>query len=252
MRYLIVLLLLMLPVTAGAQQHKRPRPQPPSERPRVPPAERPRVPHAEKPKVPAQFSAVIPTPWPDASRWRDIAGTSRSSRRDWSQHRQRPYPGRRPIFGGGYYALPYSDYYPGTDAGGAAPYEPSAEPEATTGELRLEITPATGLQYYIDGMFIGSSSDMGTQFRVNAGSRRIEIRASGYKPVIFDARFSPGETITRRGALERVQDVAALPRPTGSRTMYVIPGCFMGNARPEPATLPKGCDINRMVTRGGL
>jgi hypothetical protein len=31
--------------------------------------------------------------------------------------------------------------------------------------------------------------------------------------------------------------------------MYVIPGCFMGNARPEPSALPKGCDIARLITR---
>jgi hypothetical protein len=31
--------------------------------------------------------------------------------------------------------------------------------------------------------------------------------------------------------------------------MYVIPGCYMGNARPEPGALPKGCDIGRLITR---
>lgn len=119
----------------------------------------------------------------------------------------------------------------------------------TTGILRLEITPATGLQYYVDGMFIGSSSELGTQFEVNAGARRIEIRAPGYKPMVFDARFVPGEIVTHRGALEPHQDPATLPRATGSRTMFVIPGCFMGNARPQPGALPKGCDINRLITR---
>ena len=94
--------------------------------------------------------------------------------------------------------------------------------------LRLEITPATGLQYYVDGLYIGSSSELGTQFEVNAGARRIEIRAPGYKPVIFDARFVPGETITRRGALEPLEDVAMLPRAAGSKTMYRDPGLLHG------------------------
>jgi len=140
------------------------------------------------------------------------------------------------------------------DASEAAAYEPEAEPAAmrTTGILRLDITPATDLNYYVDGMFIGSSSDLGTEFAVNAGGRRIEIRADGYESMIFDARFVPGGTVTRRGALEPLQSMSALPRATGSRTMFVIPGCFMGNARPEAAALPKGCDINRLVTRGGL
>ncbi len=151
--------------------------------------------------------------------------------------------------GGSYFG--YSDYYAQEYPGQAAP---PPEPEAAsriTGMLRLEITPATGLQYYVDGLYIGSSSELGTQFEVNAGARRIEIRAPGYKPVIFDARFVPGETVTRRGALEPLEDVATLPRATGSKTMYVIPGCFIGNARPEPSALPKGCDIGRLTTRGG-
>jgi hypothetical protein len=137
----------------------------------------------------------------------------------------------------------------------AAPYPPEAEPAAvhTTGVLRLEITPATGLQYYIDGMYFGSSSELGTEFEVNAGARRIEIRAPGYKPMIFDARFVPGGTVTRRGALEPLEDVSSLPRAAaGSKTMYVIPGCYIGNTRPEPGALPKGCDIARLVTRGAL
>ncbi len=119
----------------------------------------------------------------------------------------------------------------------------------TTGVLRLDITPATGLEYYVDGMFIGSSSDLGTEFEVNAGARRIEVRAEGYKPLMFDARFVPGGMVTRRGALERLQDSATLPRATGNTTMFVIPGCFMGNARPDPSALPKGCDIGRLITR---
>ena len=166
-------------------------------------------------------------------------------------------PGSRyQSFGGSYYALPYSGYYPGEEAGYSAAPAAEAEAEAasmrTTSVLRLDITPATGLQYYIDGMFIGSSSELGTQFEVNAGARRVEIRAPGYKPVIFDARFVPGGVVTRRGALEPLQDSATLPRATGSTTMFVIPGCFMGNTRPEPGALPKGCDIRRLTTRGGL
>ena len=119
----------------------------------------------------------------------------------------------------------------------------------TTGVLRLDITPATGLKYYVDGMFIGSSSELGTEFEVTAGARRIEVRAEGYKPITFDARFVPGGMVIRRGALEPLQDSATLPRASGNRTMFVIPGCFMGNARPDPGSLPKGCDIGRLITR---
>lgn len=242
MRPILVLIVLSLPISADAQHRSR----------------------GQRSSSPPRTTATAPRPDPSVllpagfKRLRPPSDRSRSSWQRGRQHGEMPpwwfHPGsRRPYFGGSYYALPYSGYYPAEDARYSPP-PPEAEPAAmrTTGVLRLEITPATGLQYYIDGMFFGSSSELGTQFDVNAGARRIEIRAPGYKPVIFDARFVPGGTVTRRGALEPLEDVATLPRATGSRTMYVIPGCFMGNTRPEPSALPKGCDIGRMVTRGGL
>jgi hypothetical protein len=247
MRYLIVLLVVMLPVTAAAEQRSR------SQRPAHSPSQR----HAPTPRAtaarPVIPSSVAPQPWQQPhimrgntwqSSWR--GGHHRGDRSRWWF-----YPGSLPpYYGGSYYALPYSGYYP-EDAGysTAPPADAEAASMRTTGVLRLDITPATGLQYYIDGMFFGSSSDLGTEFEVNAGARRIEVRAEGYKPLMFDARFVPGGLVTRRGALEPLQDSATLPRATGNRTMFVIPGCFMGNARPDPSALPKGCDIARLVTR---
>lgn len=34
--------------------------------------------------------------------------------------------------------------------------------------------------------------------------------------------------------------------PTGSRTLYVIPGCYLGNVKPEADRLPAHCDISRL------
>jgi hypothetical protein len=244
MRYLAVLVVLLLPITAGAEQRSR------SQRPA-------QTPRATQPK------AVIPSSVaPRERHHRDMRGDRfQLPLRRWHQQGQMPAwrfrrGSRYPFFGGSYYALPYSGYYgyygyyPGEDAGySTAPPAESELASMRTGTLRLDITPATGLQYYVDGMYIGSSSDLGTEFEVNAGPRRIEVRAEGYKPVVFDARFVPGGMVTRRGALEPLQDSATLPRATGNRTMFVIPGCFMGNARPEPGSLPKGCDIARLITR---
>ena len=242
MRYLVVLIVLLLPINAGAEQRSR------SQRPA-------QTPRATQPK------AVIPSSVAPIERRRlDMRGErSHSSWRRWHQQGQMPAwrfrrGSRYPFFGGSYYALPYSGYYgfyPGEDAGysTAPPAESELASMRTAGTLRLDITPATGLQYYVDGMYIGSSSDLGTEFEVNAGARRIEVRAEGYKPVVFDARFVPGGLVTRRGALEPLQDSAPLPRAAGNRTMFVIPGCFMGNARPDPGSLPKGCDIARLITR---
>ncbi len=240
MRYLIVLVVLILPIPTGAEQRSR------SHRPAQTPP-----PAQLRPVIP---SSVAPREWQRPYMPGEMSRPS--GRRGHHRRNMLPwwfYPGsQQPHFGGSYYALPYSGYYPAEDARESAPPR-EAEPAAmrATGVLRLDITPATGLQYYVDGMYIGSSSELGTEFEVNAGARRIEIRASGYKPVVFDARFVPGGTITRRGALEPLEDVSTLPRAAGSRTMYVIPGCFMGNTRPNPSALPKGCDLGRLTTRDG-
>jgi hypothetical protein len=31
--------------------------------------------------------------------------------------------------------------------------------------------------------------------------------------------------------------------------MYVIPGCYIGNSKPDASALPAGCDVKKMVTR---
>lgn len=36
--------------------------------------------------------------------------------------------------------------------------------------------------------------------------------------------------------------------PTGSKTLYFIPGCYLGNVLPDKDRLPAGCDISRMKT----
>ncbi len=45
-----------------------------------------------------------------------------------------------------------------------------------------------------------------------------------------------------------VEPPAPFVPPTGSRTLYVIPGCYLGNVLPEVARLPARCDISRMKT----
>ena len=157
---------------------------------------------------------------------------------------------------GSYYAVPSFGYgfgYFGPAAeegyerstGGERYTEPRV---ATTGVLRLEVTPASGLEYYVDGLYFGSSSNLGTILQMNAGARRIEVRASGYKPLVFDARIVAGSETTFRASLEPIEQ----PPPaqaTGNPTMFIIPGCYMGNARPSPSQLRAGCDINRLITR---
>jgi hypothetical protein len=149
---------------------------------------------------------------------------------------------------GGYYAVPYTGFDSGTGNDAAVAPEPITA-AANKGLLQLLVTPATGLDYYVDGTYVGSSSNLGSEFEVNAGARQIEIRARGYKSATFDTRIDEGRVTTLRGALEAVE-APPLPRSAGSRVMYVIPGCFIGNAKPEATALPSGCDVKKMVTRG--
>jgi len=116
--------------------------------------------------------------------------------------------------------------------------------------VQLEITPSTALEYYVDGVFMGTSSHLGNQIEMTAGGRRIEVRRAGYKPITFDARIAEGSVTVFRGALEPIAEVPeAAPAAIGGRTIYVIPGCYFGNVRPQQADLRQGCDIAAMKVR---
>jgi hypothetical protein len=84
---------------------------------------------------------------------------------------------------------------------------------------------------------------------LNAGARRVEVRAAGHKPLVFDVRLVEGRETTFRGALEPLTRPAPPPQATGNRTMFIIPGCYLGNSRPSPTELRAGCDIKNLVTR---
>jgi hypothetical protein len=154
--------------------------------------------------------------------------------------------------------VPYLAYpYAVTPAVGPAfgtPSEPSPPPEPLpeTGFLRLEVEPAALLQIYVDGVFIGTPSDLGNELELGSGPHRIEIRAPGHETLTFDARIEVGRGITYRGELNALDakpvQVAPPPVATGSRTLYVIPGCYLGNVLPDVSRLPSGCDISRMKT----
>lgn len=99
-------------------------------------------------------------------------------------------------YGYGYYA-PYS--------GGGYAY--SQERYADLGSVRLKVKPAHA-QVFVDGYFMGDIDSFDGVFQkltLEAGARRIEIRAEGYEPVQFEVMVVPGETITYKGDLKRIQ-----------------------------------------------
>lgn len=45
----------------------------------------------------------------------------------------------------------------------------------------------------------------------------------------------------------KTEQAPAPPAPTGSKTLYMIPGCYMGNVSPKDMKLPAGCDLGKLV-----
>jgi len=201
-------------------------------------------------------------------------------RAEQRRHNQLPYSGshRRPAYYapsmvyvlpayGGYFSesIATTTQYVETGGGPTAPvtYAP-LEPPPPMGALRLEVEPRESLQIFVDGVYLGRPVDLGDQIEVPAGIRRIELRAPGYRTLTFTAEIADGRSITYRGTLERFPDSPAAPvapgapaapaaraapaAPAGSRVMYVIPGCYLGNVSPKTVALPDGCDISKLTT----
>jgi hypothetical protein len=155
----------------------------------------------------------------------------------------------------GYGGLAVSTTYETTPAQPSMPAPPepqtAPEPRVPLGALRLEVEPREGLQIFVDGVFVGTPADLGDDLEMTAGPHHIELRARGYKTQAFDVGIIEGRSITYRGTLDR--DPAAAPaapitKPAGGKTMYVIPGCYMGNISPKDVALPAGCDISKLTT----
>jgi hypothetical protein len=133
---------------------------------------------------------------------------------------------------------------------------PPPEPPVTTGYLTLEVEPRDSVQVFVDGLYLGTLADLGEAIELRLGARRIELRAPGYRTLTFDTQIVPDRTIVYRGSLEPVANTpgASAPPPIivkpspepGSRTIYVIPGCYLGNVAPVQATLRPGCDISKL------
>ena len=120
-----------------------------------------------------------------------------------------------------------------------------------TGFLQLEVEPRQSLQIFVDGLYVGTLADLGDEIELRLGARRIELRAPGYRTLIFDTQIVPDRTIVYRGALEPIANAPSTstqapqaprapqapeapqaPRHPQSRPIYVIPGCYMGNVSP--------------------
>ena len=122
--------------------------------------------------------------------------------------------------------------------------------------MRLELMPKVDTQIYVDGYYVGTLDDFSGELTLDAGPHHVELRADGYESIEVDVQVSADRPITYRGALKPVgaaptpvPQVALSPEvpPPAPATIYVIPGCYVGNVPPRDAGLPDGCDERRTI-----
>jgi hypothetical protein len=151
------------------------------------------------------------------------------------------------------YFVPSDWGYP---AAAGLPGMSSAPPEQkrASGRVRLQLTPDVDTQIYVDGYYIGTMDDLRGELTLDAGPHHVELRADGYENLEVDVQVSADRPITYRGAL-KIVDAAPTPVPQvptstdvpTPSTIYVIPGCYVGNVPPADAGLPAGCDARRAI-----
>jgi hypothetical protein len=108
----------------------------------------------------------------------------------------------------GYYGYGYGSYgYGGYGGYGGGYYSSQAGGYRDTGSLRLKVKPREA-QVFIDGYYMGTVDEFDGVFqrlRLEAGGHRVELRGEGFLPLVFEVLIVPGETITYRGELKRIQ-----------------------------------------------
>lgn len=149
------------------------------------------------------------------------------------------------------YAWPYPflpDSEP-TTSSLASPHP--VHPPRATGTLRIELQSGVDPQIFLDGYYVGLYSDaLGGELTVDAGGHALELREDGYDPLHADIQVPQDATVTYRAELRWtalplppvVEDERPPSPPPAPSTIYVIPGCYMGNVAPREALLPSGCD----------
>jgi len=118
-----------------------------------------------------------------------------------------PYLFGSPFYGYGYptYGYPAYGYSGFRPSYGYAPYGYgyggySGRPY---GGVRIDL-PQRDAEVYADGYFVGIVDDFDgvlQQANLEAGPHRIEVRAPGYEPIVFDVKVEPGRTITYRASM---------------------------------------------------
>ena len=87
------------------------------------------------------------------------------------------------------------------------------------------------------------------------GPHGIDIIARGYVRVSFDVNLTRGQSAAFRHILTPIMrapqpapDAVKAPPAVQPVTIYLIPGCYVGNVPPKEANLPATWDIFRAVS----
>jgi hypothetical protein len=149
---------------------------------------------------------------------------------------------------GGGFGYPFAPGPPG-----APPVREEQAPP--TGDLRLELQPGVVPQVFVDGYYVGTLDDISGELTLDPGPHNLDLHADGYEDLAFGVQISGGRAITYQGTLRALQTpplpVAQLAASTNvppPATIYVIPGCYVGNVPPAEVKLPGGCDAARVTT----
>jgi hypothetical protein len=157
------------------------------------------------------------------------------------------------------YGWPYvpDSLLPGTPVPG--PPSPPVAPRAATGRLHLALQSGVDPQIYVDGYYVGMLSDASGELTLEAGAHTLELRQDGYDALHVDIQIPVDGLITYRATMRRVVAAPAAvaqappasnvppPAPPAPSTIYMIPGCYVGNVPPKDASLPAGCDEGRAI-----
>lgn len=97
-------------------------------------------------------------------------------------------------------------YAPQQPATGSVGVQPGGQ-QPDSGGVSFEITPSTAA-VFVDGTYVGTSADFGPSSQplgLIPGRHHIEVRASGYQTMSFDADVTAGQVIPYQGTLQAAQ-----------------------------------------------
>ena len=111
-----------------------------------------------------------------------------------------------PFWGGYGYGYGHPGGYYGGGGGGGG-YSLSQSSSSETGAVRLKIKQKQA-EIYVDGYYVGLVDSYDGSFQkltLDSGGHKLELKADGYEPLQFDVVIAPGETVTYKGELKRIQ-----------------------------------------------